>query len=454
MDGERALVAVRATGGSADAALGAAHLAAGVTVASFEIEDLLVGARCPAHAYLARSFEAPGARPTRASTLSWVCMRVCWLWVWEPIETRAISLARTQHAMFGGTWWDQRGALAANTASQVLGTLCHAARISARRPRPCVMLPSLSDAPRAGSAAGTDGDEFYDAAAEPGSPGSARSLSRASVGAESFGSAAAPGELEGESPRSGAGASKGAPCSLPLWRVPGRLLCRGAALGHGSLPALELRWARCEARAAAHSGAGRAQPRADPDPKPDAARAAAGSPPETGSGRAAPAWALDFETWARGSAEYAGVDSELRMRLTTLFFFLNRPTVAALMAVGSAMAAAVKDPAAPPPAAADAGAGAGGAGEGAERDGRPDGAASARAGSGVGLAEAAEEGADAALDASTASPSEAGDAGAPGRLGRPPKPTPRGPALQSRPGACARRRGVHAARDAAHRAVR
>ena len=58
VDGERALVAVRATGGSADASLGAAHMAAGVAVGSFEIEDLLVGARCPAHAYLARSFEA------------------------------------------------------------------------------------------------------------------------------------------------------------------------------------------------------------------------------------------------------------------------------------------------------------------------------------------------------------------------------------------------------------
>ena len=58
MDGERALVAVRATGGSADASLGAAHMAAGVAVGSFEIEDLLVGARCTANAYLARSFEA------------------------------------------------------------------------------------------------------------------------------------------------------------------------------------------------------------------------------------------------------------------------------------------------------------------------------------------------------------------------------------------------------------
>ena len=60
VDGERALVAVRATGGSADAALGAAHLSASVAVSLFEIEDLLVGSRCPAHAYLARSFEAPG----------------------------------------------------------------------------------------------------------------------------------------------------------------------------------------------------------------------------------------------------------------------------------------------------------------------------------------------------------------------------------------------------------
>ena len=144
------------------------------------------------------------------------------------------------------------------------------------------------------------------------------------------------------------------------------------------------------------------------------------SPHGSGSGRAAPAWALDYETWARGSAAYAGVDSELRMRLTTLFFFLNRPTVAALMAVGSAMAAAVKnpDPGPGPSPGQDDGARAapGMAGDGS----------SAATASGPGLAEAAEDGGDGGQDASTASPSEAGDAGVPACLGYPtltlPKP--------------------------------
>lgn len=127
---------------------------------------------------------------------------------------------------------------------------------------------------------------------------------------------------------------------------------------------------------------------------------------QEGSGRTPVAWALDFETWARGSAEYAGVDSELRMRLTTLFFFLNRPTVAALMAVGSAMAAAVKDPNVnpgpdPEPGAAPA------------EKGPPQGTEpAARSGSGTGMPEAADEGGEGAADTSTASPSEAGDAGA------------------------------------------
>jgi hypothetical protein len=53
---------------------------------------------------------------------------------------------------------------------------------------------------------------------------------------------------------------------------------------------------------------------------------------------------LDFDTWAPGSAGYAGVDAEMRMRLKTLYFFANRPTIGALIALGSDMAAAVKSP--------------------------------------------------------------------------------------------------------------
>ncbi len=140
----------------------------------------------------------------------------------------------------------------------------------------------------------------------------------------------------------------------------------------------------------------------------------ADSPQDSGSGRAAPAWALDYETWARGSAAYAGVDSELRMRLTTLFFFLNRPTVAALMAVGSAMAAAVKnpDPSPEPSPGQEDGARAAPGKAGPAGDG-----SSAATASGPGLAEAAEDGGDVGQDASTASPSEVGDAGVPACLG-------------------------------------
>ena len=59
VDSEESLLVVRASAGSADASVGGPHLSASVAVGRFEIEDLLVGARCPAHRYLARSFEAP-----------------------------------------------------------------------------------------------------------------------------------------------------------------------------------------------------------------------------------------------------------------------------------------------------------------------------------------------------------------------------------------------------------
>jgi hypothetical protein len=65
VDGERSLVAIRASEGSAEASLGSGQLSASLAVGAFEIEDLLVGPKCPDHAYLARSFV-----PSRASTLS------------------------------------------------------------------------------------------------------------------------------------------------------------------------------------------------------------------------------------------------------------------------------------------------------------------------------------------------------------------------------------------------
>lgn len=58
VDAERALVVIRASGGSTDLSMGGGHFSASLAVDAFEIEDLLVGPRCPGHAYLARSFLA------------------------------------------------------------------------------------------------------------------------------------------------------------------------------------------------------------------------------------------------------------------------------------------------------------------------------------------------------------------------------------------------------------
>ena len=54
------------------------------------------------------------------------------------------------------------------------------------------------------------------------------------------------------------------------------------------------------------------------------------------------AWQVDFSTWKVGDPRYVGVDTELTMALTTFWFFCNRPTVAALMGLGTDMAAAAR----------------------------------------------------------------------------------------------------------------
>lgn len=61
VDGEESLLVVRASAGSADATVGGPHLFASFAIGRFEIEDLLVGPKCPGHKYLARSFDAPTA---------------------------------------------------------------------------------------------------------------------------------------------------------------------------------------------------------------------------------------------------------------------------------------------------------------------------------------------------------------------------------------------------------
>ena len=58
LEAERPLIAVRASAVDVDFAYGKQHMAAGFAVTRFEIEDMLVGRRCAAHCFLARSFEA------------------------------------------------------------------------------------------------------------------------------------------------------------------------------------------------------------------------------------------------------------------------------------------------------------------------------------------------------------------------------------------------------------
>ena len=58
LQGEYALLTVRASAATADFSYAAQHLAIGVAVGRFEIEDLLVGQRCKAYRFLARSYEA------------------------------------------------------------------------------------------------------------------------------------------------------------------------------------------------------------------------------------------------------------------------------------------------------------------------------------------------------------------------------------------------------------
>ena len=67
------------------------------------------------------------------------------------------------------------------------------------------------------------------------------------------------------------------------------------------------------------------------------------------------AWELDFNIWRPASPLHRGTDSELTMKLTTFWFFCNRPTVGALIGLGTDLAAATavaksKPGDAPPPA--------------------------------------------------------------------------------------------------------
>ena len=69
-DNERSLIVIRASGGSTDLSMGDGHFSTSLAVDAFEIEDLLVGPRCPRHAYLAHSFVATRKPPCHLHALS------------------------------------------------------------------------------------------------------------------------------------------------------------------------------------------------------------------------------------------------------------------------------------------------------------------------------------------------------------------------------------------------
>ena len=56
------------------------------------------------------------------------------------------------------------------------------------------------------------------------------------------------------------------------------------------------------------------------------------------------AMTLDFASWQRGSEQYANVDAGLSVKLTTLYFFCNRPTLGALMGIGEDISDALAGP--------------------------------------------------------------------------------------------------------------
>lgn len=63
------------------------------------------------------------------------------------------------------------------------------------------------------------------------------------------------------------------------------------------------------------------------------------------------AWTLDFKILRPDSVDYAGVDADMSMKLTSFWFFANRPTVGALIGLGTDMAAATDVPDGAPAAA-------------------------------------------------------------------------------------------------------
>lgn len=171
-----------------------------------------------------------------------------------------------------------------------------------------------------------EGDEFFDASAEPSSP---TFLSRAA----SRGSGRLPfADPDTESVTSRASSFKDAPGPSELWRSQDQGRCiRLCLVSKGPIKVTKHCMLNhhvhcckaCKASSLLRVGAG-GEPAEAPTPKKNSA------------------WVLEFDTWAQTSSGYAGVDSEMRMRLKTLYFYANRPTIGALMGIGGDLAAAFR----------------------------------------------------------------------------------------------------------------
>ncbi len=82
----------------------------------------------------------------------------------------------------------------------------------------------------------------------------------------------------------------------------------------------------------------------NPEPNNSAESPKVGPRPGEAPGADYRAWTLDFQIWKPDSGEYAGIDADMSMKLTSFWFFCNRPTVGALIGLGTDMAAATDVP--------------------------------------------------------------------------------------------------------------
>ncbi len=118
-----------------------------------------------------------------------------------------------------------------------------------------------------------------------------------------------------------------------------RYLARSAASGHdGSDDEFfdaEASLSRASMSSAISTSSDRFQDASDGTSSPGGAGRIPGAPKHR-------AWVLDFESWKPDSPQYNGLDAQVETRLTSLLFFCNRPTVAALTCFGNDLGEAIK----------------------------------------------------------------------------------------------------------------